>query len=242
MSLPGWMGWLARDGERRPVRPCLEALEDRLTPSGNVLTLPTSPQGLSLGQSSQAITVQLQDDSGKLLDSLKDLVSSFSSNPAGASSASVGGKPTLTANGSSLNGAGNSAMQQEITVQLVDGLGNLVTALQSVLVQATGSSGTGAAGSSSARFAISSSGGGTLTLTATQQETIQGLSSLVFTTSPLTAGQISQPLTLQLDANNGKTATTPSDGLILYLASNSSHQGSSTMEFVDANSGSYPTA
>jgi hypothetical protein len=211
------------------MRPCLEVLEDRLTPSGDVLTLTTS--NFSPSSNSQY---------GAFINSLGNPLSPLLSIPPGTSSASLGGQPALTANGASLNGAGNSAMQQEITVQLVDGLGNLVTALHSLLVQATGP-----AGSNSASFAISSSGGGTLTLTAPQQETIQGLGALVFTTSPLTptTGQQSQPVTLQLDANNSNSAAAPSDGLIIYLASNSpSHQGSSTTEFVDANSDHNPTA
>jgi hypothetical protein len=236
MSLPEWMGWLEKQGllrgsKRHQARPCLEVLEDRLTPSGDVLALNTS----NLSQSSNS-------QYGAFINSLGNPLSPLLSIPPGTSG--VGGKPTLTASGSSLNGAGNSAMQQEITVQLVDGLGNLVTALHSLLVQAIGPSGTGPAGSSSASFAISSSGSGTLTLTATQQELIQGLSSLVFTTSPLTptAGQNSQPVTLQLSDNNGNPTAAPSDGVILYLASNSSHQGSSRMEFVDANSDHHPTA
>jgi hypothetical protein len=259
MSLPGWMGWpaqpcLPRGGKSRQVRPCLEVLEDRLTPSADVLTLPTSPQGPNLGQSSQAFTVQLQDGSGKtvtvnfspssdsqynaFINSLGNPLSSLPSILASASSA--GGQTTSTANGSSLNGAGNSAIQQEIAVQLIDDIGNLLTALNSVLAQAISTSGAGSSG-----FAIPSSGGGTPTLTATQQEIIQGLNSLVFTTSPLTpsAGQNSQPVTLQLDANNGNATTPPSNGPIIYLASNpTSPLGSSTMDFVDANGNPLPTS
>jgi hypothetical protein len=248
MSLHGWMGRLTqqclpRSSERRRVRPCLEVLEDRLTPSGGVPALPTSPQGLNLGQPSQALTVPSSNSQfSAMLNSVGNSLSSLSSTLASISSA--GGKPTLTANGSSLNGAGNSAIQQQISVQLVNDLGNLVTTLDNVLVHEIGPSGTGQAGASSAGFVIPSSGGGTPTLTATQQEIIQGLNSLVFTTSPLTptASQISQSGTLQLDANNGKAAVAPGDGPILYLASNASHPDSSKMQFVDANSDHYRTA
>jgi hypothetical protein len=236
MSLPGWMGRLAqpclpRGGKRRQVRPCLEVLEDRLTPSGDVLALTTSPQSLGSSELSHAITVQLQDDRGKVVTALNTLNFNPSSNPQyGAFTAKV----------SSVNGAGNSATQQEMAVQLMDDLGNLMTALSSLLVQGIGPSGSGPAGSSSASVAIASSWGGTQTLSATQQEIIQGLSSLVLTTSPLTltAGQKSQPVTLQLEDINGRLAVASSDGPIIYLSSNaSSPVGSSTMEFIDANSG-----
>jgi hypothetical protein len=233
------MGWLEKQGlprgsKRHQARPCLEVLEDRLTPSGNVPALTTS----NPSQSSNA-------QYNAFINSLGSPLSPLLSIPPGTSSVSLGGKLTLAANGSSLNGAGNSAIQQEITVQLMDGLSNLLTGLRSLLNQAISHSGTGPAGSSSISFTIPNSGGGTPSLTATQQEIIQGLSSLLFTTSPLTptAGQNSQPVTLQLDANNGNPATTPDKGVIIYLASNSSsHKGSSTTEFVDANSDHHPTA
>lgn len=108
-------------------------------------------------------------------------------------------------------------------------------------------------GSNSASFTISSNWGGKPTLTAsvigsplsaTQQESIQGLSGVAFTTSPqtLTAGQKSQRVTLQLEDNNGKPAVAPSGGLTIYLAGNSiPYLANPTVQFFDMKGNPLPT-
>jgi hypothetical protein len=165
-------------------------------------------------------------------------------------------------------------VSQPITVQLQDSHGKAIptpsdlpitlnSSLSTVEFLNTGWGGipfsiTIPGGSSSASFTISSNWGGKPTLTAsvfgtplsvTQQETIQGLSGVVFTTPPqtLTAGQKSQRMTLQLQDNNGKAAVAPSGGLTIYLSGNSTPiQLNPTVQFFDANgnpippSGTYP--
>jgi hypothetical protein len=156
MSLPRWIGrlaqqWLPRGGKRRQVRPCLEVLEDRLTPSGDVLAFTTAPQCLALsdpshGQSepSHAITVQLQNGSGKAIAATSNMTINLSSTssggqfldtsgfalknsqliiPKGASSASFEyedsqiGLPTVLAKATALNAG--ASQQESVGVFLV---------------------------------------------------------------------------------------------------------------------------
>jgi len=49
------------------VRPGLEVLEDRLTPSSDMLAILAPRQPTPMGQPPQAITVQLEDSGGKAI-------------------------------------------------------------------------------------------------------------------------------------------------------------------------------
>jgi len=186
---------------------------------GVSLVFSTPAQNLKAGQTSQSITVQLQDAKGKAINT-----------PTGLD---------LYLN-SSLN-----------TVQFLNLYSNMGPA--SIYIPA---------GSSSASFAFTSSWGGkpiltasltslppmmgsppNLQLLATQQETIQGLSALMFTTAPqtVTAGQKSQRVTLQLEDNNGKAASAPSGGLAINLSGNSLWPYTiPTLTFFDVNGNSLP--
>ncbi len=197
---------------------------------GLKLAFTTSAQTLTAGQNSQALTVQLQDSSGNAFAAPNainlSLFGNFSSN--------------------------NQFFSSSPGVQFLDTSGNPLPPYSPITI---------AKGSSSASFEFNSQWGGTLNvsaeydgngspflgtsglLAASQQETVNGLSALVFTTSAptLTAGQTSGTVTLQLEDNTGKPAIAPTNGLTIDLSAGSTYAGSPTTKFFDTNGNLLPT-
>jgi hypothetical protein len=175
---------------------------------GVSLSFTTAAQTFSAGQTSQPITVQLQDSSG---------------NPIAATSAVTVGVSS----------------SQPVGSQFFDTSGNPLSFFGITIP----------AGSSSASFEYKSAWGGTptlfarvsgLPLSATQQETINGLSSLVFTTPPATLAvgqtpQTSSLITVQLEDNNGNAAPAPSGGLTVNLGAFLGSGPATGLTFLDAN-------
>ncbi len=197
---------------------------------GLKLAFTTSAQTLTAGQNSQVLTVQLQDSSGNAFAAPNainlSLFGNFSSN--------------------------NQFFSSSPGVQFLDTSGNPLPPFSPITI---------AKGSSSASFEFKSQWGGTLNvsaecygngssfssttgfLSASQQETVNGLSALVFTTSAqtLTAGQTSGTVTLQLEDNTGKPANAPTNGLTIDLSAGSPYAGSPSTKFFDTNGNLLPT-
>ena len=162
MAVPGWMGrfaqpWLPRGGKttHRRVQLRLEVLEDRLTPSGDVLASTSAAPSLGSNQLTQTVLADLE----KLTQMLGQQTATLDQ----MAQQQLGGAPVQSLGSSSI-------------VQMLDALGKALSS-DSLTIPA---------GSSSTSFAPSWGGTSTLALSATQQEIVQGLSSLAFTTSPQT--------------------------------------------------------
>jgi hypothetical protein len=192
---------------------------------GVSLIFTTSPQTLSSGQTSQTVTVQLQDSSGHAFNAPGNMTVNLSSDRQGVQFFDVSGNdlstfPTITI------AAGSSSASFEFK-SAFGGTPTLTATARS----------------------SSTTAGSLVTITATQKETVQGLAALVFTTSAqtLTAGQTSGIVTVQLEDNNGNAANAPTGGgLTLGLSGgtlSSSFIGSSLLptSFFDANGKPLPT-
>ncbi len=177
---------------------------------GVSLVFTTSPQTVAAGKTSQTLTVQLQDSSGKAFKAPSDMTVSLSSDLQGVQFLDTSGNPLSTNNGpvSVTIAAGSSSASFEFTKTW----GGSPTLTASTGYNASGASGFG--------------------ISATQKETVQGIAAVVFTTSPqtVTAGQTSQLVTLQLEDNNGKIADAPSGGVTLNLFA-----GLNTADFLNSN-------
>jgi hypothetical protein len=200
---------------------------------GVKLAFTTTAQPVTAGQDSPTLTVQLQDSNGNAITAPNDIALNLS----GAFSGSTISEYFLSEGVRFLDTTGK-------VLPTTSGLPTLTIAK----------------GSSSASFEFNSPWGGSLTvsaeygfgivesgevaalLSATQQQTVQGLSALVFTTSPqtLAAGQTSGTVTVQLQDNNGNAANAPSGGLTINLFGGGLLSSSST-KFFDANGNLLPT-
>jgi hypothetical protein len=161
---------------------------------GAKLAFSTTAQTFSPGQTSQPITVQLQDSNGNALKASNDVTISLSSSAGTlAQLLDTTGKPLTSPSITIAAGASSASFKYESTL---DGKAILTASLQ-------------AYGAFNAP-----------PLSATQQETIQEASALAFTTSrqTVTAGQTSGVVTVQLRDNNGNPATAPSGGTTIDLS------------------------
>src|SRR5262245_22929609 len=81
---------------RRPIRLRLEVLEERLTPSSDVLVFTTPSQMLVPGQPSAPITVQLQDGNGNPVAATSKISISLASSSNGGLFLNTSGNPLLS--------------------------------------------------------------------------------------------------------------------------------------------------
>ncbi len=196
---------------------------------GVSLVFTSTAQTVHAGKTSTPITVQLEDSSGHAFSAPSDLSLYVS-----------GTIPGVQSGVQFLDTSGNPLAQNTIKI---------------------------AKGTSAANFEFSSTWGGKLLITAstsgyyngsstgavpplsaTQTETVNGLASLVFTTSAqtLTAGQTSNLVTVQLEDNWGNATAAPTGGLTIDLSlgvNNGTVNGgySFNSKFFDSNGNPLPT-
>jgi hypothetical protein len=195
MYLPQWLWqlaerWSPRSGNRRHrpsripvsnyrrVRPRIEVLEERLTPTSSYLAFAAAPYQFALNQPSGAFAVQLQDIYG---------------HPVNATSSVTINLQSSSSTGKSLNLSGHALSTPSVII---------------------------AAGSSTAYFEYEDTQLGNPQITAkstdgtsSAQRSVTVDALLAFITPPqsLAPGQVSQPITLQLQDPSGKAVKAASD-------------------------------
>jgi hypothetical protein len=164
---------------------------------GVSLVFTTAAQTVKAGKTSAPVTVQLQDSTGHAFNAPNDLSIYIIGN--------IPGSQLLTTSGTPMSGD---------TITIAKGTSSASFEFNSKwggkLILSAGTQTPSLSGSS---------GSGTGILAATQTEIVNGLASLVFTTSTqtLTAGQTSKLVTVQLEDNNGNPAAAPTGGLSINL-------------------------
>lgn len=185
------------------------------------LAFSTAAQTFSAGQQSQPITVQLQDSNGNAVMASGDVPVNLSSGGVpGAQFFDTSGNPLSFSFPSITIAAGKDSASFKYESSIWGGKQTLTTS------------------PSQQMFVASSelSSFNAPPISATQEETIQGPSTVVLTeTPPVTAGQMSGLVTVQLEDNDGNVVTAPSGGATIVLSA-----PFSTM-FFDANGDPLPT-